>query len=144
MNYLDCAVALLAQRLPGIAVSEPRDLPVGGALPPTVIVQGAGGGLPLSAAQRRVGYTLRVYGQDSDAAVATYDALDAALQGEDGEPLGPLLVEHTDDSGPHRWWLYGAELGAPAGPEADPETRWPVLVAMATMKWATRELAIHE
>ncbi len=144
MNYQDCAVALLAQLLPDIAVSGPRDLPQPpGALPPTLIVQAVPGGLPFSPAERRVNYTLRAYGADTDAVLAVCDALDAALLTEDGEPFGPLLVEHTDASGAHRWWLYAAELGTPGGPEIDPGG-WRVAVVAATMKWATREISLAE
>lgn len=147
-GYLAQALQLLADAMPGVAVSGPRTLPMPdrATLPATLIVQVAPGAQANSFAQRAVTYTIRCYGQDDGVALAAYEALHAALtDAETGEPIAGRLVTWLDGSTQpataRTFWLYRAEVGPPAGPAPDPESRWPVLVAVATMVWSHKEVA---
>lgn len=142
--YLAQAIVMLAGAMPGIKVSGPTTLPLpeGATLPPTVIIQAAPGASPASFAQRIVVYTCRCYGKDDAGALAAYEALHAALtDAETGEPISNRRVTWQDGATARHFWLYRAEVGVPAGPAPDPESRWPVLVAIATMVWSAKEVS---
>jgi hypothetical protein len=147
--FLAGTITLLTQRMPGVNVSGPTELPLpaDATISPTLIVDQTAGGVTESFAIRECVYSIRCYGATDEDALTVWDLLESALTDhETGEPISNTLVEWTD----YRFvpptirglWLYSASLSAAGGPRPDPEASWPVLIATATMRWGHKEVAV--
>ena len=128
----DAAIALLAPRMPGVAVSGPRDLTPIAVGEPICIVQAPPGPPLYDEPSRVVTYTVRCYGATGDDAQAAFDALDAATR----TAHGPLCGVAVDG----RWWLLSAGLGTPGTPIWDPEARRWLVVSTLALHWGADEL----
>lgn len=141
MGDLESAVAFLAGRgatvtvggVPvAVAVSGPLDLGTEGPLPPMCIVQAAGpvGDEPMHTPERDVSYLLRFYGPDDLAALAAHTALRATLYSTIA--VGIPLMHHTVSGRTLKWFT----ISAPTGPQPEPGTDRPVVLALGRARWA--------
>jgi len=145
--FLAGAIKLLQDRLPGVQVSGPTELPLpaDATIGPTLIVDQVAGAPTSSWASRECVYTLRCYGATEDVSLDVWDLLEIALTDvETSEPISNLLVAwedfRTTPATTRRLWLYSAGLGIATGPIPDPEASWPVLIGTATMRWGHKEI----